>query len=154
MAAIAEGELKVTYGTGAFLWMNAGAKPPASAAPGIIRTIAWQLDEPCYAYEGFVMYAGKILDWLRERLAIEGGGAAVAAASGESRNERRRAADPGLPGSGLALVAAVELRAAFLGLSEATTPGPYRPCRTRSGLLSDPRRAGSDRGAARQRCPW
>ena len=53
----------------------------AAAAPrqGIIRTIAWQTDEPCYAYEGFVMYAGKILDWLATRLSLAGGGADVAA---------------------------------------------------------------------------
>ena len=29
-----EGELKVTYGTGAFLWMNAGTRPPAVPQPG------------------------------------------------------------------------------------------------------------------------
>ena len=38
----AEGDLKVTYGTGAFLWVNAGATPPATEAKGIIRTIAWR----------------------------------------------------------------------------------------------------------------
>ena len=64
MAASQQGKLKVTYGTGAFLWINAGAEPPQAPRQGIIRTIAWQLDKPAYAYEGFVMYAGTILDWL------------------------------------------------------------------------------------------
>ncbi|MGE0008051.1 MAG: glycerol kinase [Parvibaculaceae bacterium] len=115
-----EGELKVTYGTGAFLWMNAGAKPPATPGAGIIRTIAWQIDEPCYAYEGFVMYAGRILDWLADRLSIEGGGAAVAAQ-----------AETAVTSAGALLVPAFQglaspwwqpdVRAALLGLSAATT---------------------------------
>jgi glycerol kinase len=82
----AEGEMKVTYGTGAFLWVNAGTKPPNTEAKGIIRTIAWQTDKPCYAYEGFAMYAGKIVDWLSSRLAIEGGAAGVIAAAQHSGN--------------------------------------------------------------------
>src|SRR5262249_7423390 len=32
-----ERELKVTYGTGAFLWMNAGSEPPPAPGEGIIR---------------------------------------------------------------------------------------------------------------------
>jgi glycerol kinase len=117
-----ERELKVTYGTGAFLWMNAGPKPPPAGGDGIIRTIAWQIDRPCYAYEGFVMYAGKILDWLSERLSIEGRGAAVAA-------EAERAGTS----AGVLLIPAFQglaspwwqpdLRAAILGLSEASTKG-------------------------------
>lgn len=115
-------ELKVTYGTGAFLWMNAGATPPEAPGDGIIRTIAWQTDRPCYAYEGFVMYAGKILDWLSERLSIEGRGSAVAAAAEKAGGS-----------AGVLLVPAFQglaspwwqpdLRAAILGLSEATSKG-------------------------------
>ena len=117
-----ERELKVTYGTGAFLWMNAGARPPAMPGEGIIRTIGWQIDDPCYAYEGFVMYAGRILDWLAERLLIGGGGAAVAAEA-----EKSGASD------GVLLVPAFQglaspwwqpnMRAGLLGLSAATTRG-------------------------------
>jgi glycerol kinase len=117
-----ERELKVTYGTGAFLWMNAGTKPSMVPGEGIIRTVAWQIDEACYAYEGFVMYAGKILDWLAEHLSITGGSAAVAA-------EAERAGTS----AGALLVPAFQglaspwwqpdLRAALLGLSAATTKG-------------------------------
>jgi len=117
-----EGELKITYGTGAFLWVNAGVRPPATEAKGIIRTIAWQTDTPCYAYEGFVMYAGKIVDWLATRLAIDGGAAGVIAAAQKSGND-----------DGVLLIPAFQglaspwwqpsMRAAFLGLSEATSPG-------------------------------
>jgi len=118
----AEGELKITYGTGAFLWVNAGAKPPVTEAKGIIRTIAWQTEKPCYAYEGFVMYAGKIVDWLATRLAIEDGAAGVISAAEKSGNA-----------DGVLLIPAFQglaspwwqpsMRAAFLGLSEATSPG-------------------------------
>lgn len=118
----AEGDLKITYGTGAFLWVNAGANPPGTEAKGIIRTIAWKTDKPCYAYEGFVMYAGKIVDWLSTRLANEGGAAEVITAAEEAGN-----------GDGVLLIPAFQglaspwwqpsMRAAFLGLSEATSPG-------------------------------
>jgi glycerol kinase len=117
-----EREIKVTYGTGAFLWMNAGTTPSPSPGEGIIRTIAWQIDQPCYAYEGFVTYAGKILDWLAERLSITGGGAAVAAEAEKAGTS-----------AGVLLVPAFQglaspwwqpnLRAAILGLSAATTRG-------------------------------
>jgi len=117
-----ERELKVTYGTGAFLWMNAGHEPPPPASDGIIRTIAWQLDRPSYAYEGFVMYAGKILDWLSQRFGLEGRGAAVAAAAERTGSS-----------SGVLLIPAFQglaspwwqpdLRAALLGLSEASSTG-------------------------------
>jgi len=117
-----EGQLKITYGTGAFLWVNAGAHPREAPAPGIIRTLAWDLDRPCYAFEGFVMYAGKILDWLSSRLAVEGG------ASGVAQTAERVGAS-----EGVVLVPAFQglaspwwrpdVRAAILGMSEASTVG-------------------------------
>lgn len=113
-------QLKVTYGTGAFVWVNAGASHGQAPAPGIIRTIAWHLDRPCYAYEGFVMYAGKILEWLAQKLAATGGGAAVASAAERAGTS-----------AGVLLVPAFQglaspwwqpdLRAALIGMSEATT---------------------------------
>jgi glycerol kinase len=117
-----ERELKVTYGTGAFLWMNAGTKPSSSPGDGIIRTIAWQIDQACYAFEGFVMYAGRTLDWLAERLSISGGGAAVAA---EAENAGTSAGALLVPAfQGLASPWwQPDLRAALLGLSAATTKG-------------------------------
>ena len=69
--------IKATYGTGAFIWLNAGNRPDIAAADGLLRTVAWHLDEPCYALEGFVMYAGAILEWLATRLSIPGGGIGV-----------------------------------------------------------------------------
>ena len=150
-----EGEIKVTYGTGAFLWVNAGAKPPETDAKGIIRTIAWATDKPCYAYEGFVMYAGKIVDWLSTRLAIEDGAAGVLAAAEKFGND-----------DGVLLIPAFQglaspwwqpsMRAAFLGLSESTSPGNLAQAELRSDRLSDPVHSGSaaDRRGSRHQGRW
>ncbi len=115
-------QLKISYGTGAFLWVNAGADARSAPAPGIIRTVAWQIDRPCYAFEGFIMYAGKILEWLGARLKVEGGAATIAVEAEAARTS-----------AGVSLVPAFqglaspwwepELRAALLGMSEATAVG-------------------------------
>jgi glycerol kinase len=60
------GMAKVTLGTGAFLWMNAGSSVP-EPPPGILGTCAWQLeDEVAYALEGFVPVAGAAVAWMVE----------------------------------------------------------------------------------------
>jgi glycerol kinase len=117
-----ERELKITYGTGAFLWMNAGTSPPPAPGDGIIRTIAWQIDQPCYAYEGFVMYAGKILDWLAERLSIAGGGASVAAEAEKAGTSAGAVLIPAFQGLASPWWQP-DMRAGLLGLSAATTRG-------------------------------
>ncbi len=75
------GQAKNTYGTGAFLLMNTGEQPVASAH-GLLTTIAWQLgaDGPVtYALEGSVFSAGSAVEWLRDGL-----GAIAAAAEVEA----------------------------------------------------------------------
>ncbi|HEY7689688.1 MAG TPA: FGGY family carbohydrate kinase, partial [Dongiaceae bacterium] len=57
------GMLKASFGTGGFVWLNAGGAPPLADRQGLLATIAWRLDQPAYALEGFVMYAGAIVDW-------------------------------------------------------------------------------------------
>jgi glycerol kinase len=58
------GETKVTLGTGAFLWSNAGSAPPA-ASHGIVASCAWSLGgAPTYALEGYVPAAGTVVAWL------------------------------------------------------------------------------------------
>ncbi len=65
-----EGELKNTYGTGAFLLMNTGNKP-YSADNGLITTIAWGLDGRVnYALEGSVFVCGAAIQWLRDEMKI------------------------------------------------------------------------------------
>ena len=64
------GDLKSTYGTGAFVWMNTGEDFAHVESAGCLQTVAWHLDRPAYALEGFVMYAGAILDWLVDHLRL------------------------------------------------------------------------------------
>ena len=73
----ATSDLKVTYGTGAFMWANAGGRLPPVRADGLLRTIAWDLGAPTYALEGFVMSAGATLNWLARQFGLAGDGAAV-----------------------------------------------------------------------------
>ena len=133
-----ERQLKVTYGTGAFLWVNAGAKPPATPANGIIRTIAWQTDKPCYAYEGFVMYAGKIIEWLAQRLAIEDGAAGVIAAGEQAGNSDGVLVVPAFQGLASPWWQPSHARR-LSGNERGDVERESRACRARIGLLSDPR---------------
>ena len=65
------GQAKATYGTGAFVLVNAGSAP-ATAPEGVLRTVAWQLgdDAPVYALEGAVFVAGAAIQWLRDGLGL------------------------------------------------------------------------------------
>ena len=64
------GEMKNTYGTGAFLLMNTGNKPYMTTN-GLITTIGWCIgDEITYALEGSVFTCGAAIQWLRDGLKI------------------------------------------------------------------------------------
>ena len=69
-ACFTEGEAKCTYGTGAFLLMNAGPKKVTSQH-GLLGTVAWQIgDEVAYALEGSAFIAGAVVQWLRDGLQL------------------------------------------------------------------------------------
>ncbi|HEX9603106.1 MAG TPA: glycerol kinase GlpK, partial [Myxococcales bacterium] len=69
-ACFAEGEAKCTYGTGAFLLMNAGSRPVTSRH-GLLGTVAWQVGgEVAYALEGSAFIAGAVVQWLRDGLGL------------------------------------------------------------------------------------
>lgn len=64
------GEAKCTYGTGAFLLANLGAKPLVSKA-GMLTTVAWSLGgKLSYAFEGSAFIAGAAVQFLRDQLRI------------------------------------------------------------------------------------
>jgi glycerol kinase len=65
------GDVKNTYGTGAFLNFTLGIEPVKSAH-GLITTVAWKLGDaaPVYALEGSVAVAGALIQWLRDNLGI------------------------------------------------------------------------------------
>lgn len=114
------GQIKATYGTGAFIWVNAGSRPEVAVGDGLIRTVAWQLAQPCYALEGFVMSCGAMLEWLAARFGIAGGGRGVAMRAEAARGSGGAIIVPAFQG-----LAAPwwrpDVRAAILGLSEATS---------------------------------
>ncbi|MGI3782498.1 MAG: FGGY-family carbohydrate kinase, partial [Janthinobacterium lividum] len=56
------GQVKVTYGTGSSVMTTTHG--PTRPAPGLARTIAWELDEPAYALEGNIRSSGATLTWL------------------------------------------------------------------------------------------
>jgi len=60
------GQAKLTLGTGAFLWCQAGAEPPAIQPDGVVASCAWQVGRQArYGLEGFVPNAGSVVAWLR-----------------------------------------------------------------------------------------
>lgn len=69
--AFNEGDTKCTYGTGAFILMNTGAKAVLSDH-GLLTTIAVQHRDGrlAYALEGSVFVAGAAVQWLRDGLGI------------------------------------------------------------------------------------
>jgi glycerol kinase len=67
-ACVAEGDVKSTYGTGAFLVLNTGNKILRSANR-LLSTIAYRLNgEVTYALEGSILSAGSSIQWLRDGL--------------------------------------------------------------------------------------
>ncbi|NLM05604.1 MAG: glycerol kinase GlpK [Tissierellia bacterium] len=65
-----KGEIKNTYGTGAFLLMNTGDEPVFSKN-GLVTTIAASLpDKVKYALEGSIFSAGSAVQWLRDGIRI------------------------------------------------------------------------------------
>lgn len=66
----ATGDLKCTYGTGAFLLLNTGLAPVTSEH-GLLTTVAWSLHgTTTYALEGSCFIAGAAVGWLRDALGI------------------------------------------------------------------------------------
>ncbi|MES1158038.1 MAG: glycerol kinase GlpK [Haliangium ochraceum] len=67
---LAPGDTKCTFGTGAFVLMNAGPAPIVSRS-GLLGTVAWILDgRASFALEGSAFIAGALVQWLRDGLQI------------------------------------------------------------------------------------
>ncbi len=64
------GDVKCTYGTGAFVLINTGRRRVRSQH-GLLSTVAWQLGgQTLYALEGSCFIAGAAVQWLRDGLGI------------------------------------------------------------------------------------
>jgi glycerol kinase len=76
-ACFAEGDVKSTYGTGAFLVLNTARRLVASKNR-LLGTIAYRLrGETTYALEGSILSAGSAIQWLRDGLGLIGRAAEV-----------------------------------------------------------------------------
>jgi glycerol kinase len=61
--------VKCTFGTGAFLLLNAGDSPTSSDS-GLLTSVAWSGENTKYALEGSIFVAGSLVQWLRDKLQI------------------------------------------------------------------------------------
>jgi glycerol kinase len=69
-ACFSVGDVKCTYGTGAFVLANIGHAPIPSGH-GLLTTVAWKIgDEVVYAFEGSAFIAGAAVQWLRDGLGL------------------------------------------------------------------------------------
>jgi glycerol kinase len=71
-ACFEPGMAKNTYGTGAFLLMNVGTAPQASANQ-MLATAGWRVGrsgQAAYMLEGSVFVAGAVVQWLRDGLGL------------------------------------------------------------------------------------
>ncbi len=69
-AGFQQGDLKCTYGTGAFILLNTGSDKTFSSN-GLLTTIAYKHGgKLCYALEGSCYIAGAAVQWLRDNLKI------------------------------------------------------------------------------------
>jgi len=69
-ACFEPGTMKNTYGTGAFLLMNAGTRRPRSRHGLIVTLGCGPAGEPVYVLEGAIFSAGSAIQWLRDGLGI------------------------------------------------------------------------------------
>ena len=71
-ACLTPGDTKATFGTGAFVLTQYGAKVPTSKHR-LLATVAWQLSgKRAYALEGSVFVAGSLIQWLRDAVQLIG----------------------------------------------------------------------------------
>ena len=69
-AGFSQGDVKSTYGTGAFLMLNTGEKLVESRSR-LLGTIAYRMNgRTTYALEGSILSAGATIQWLRDGLGL------------------------------------------------------------------------------------
>jgi glycerol kinase len=121
-SCFAPGDVKCTYGTGAFLVLNTGQRLVKSNSR-LLGTIAYQLKgEVTYALEGAILSAGSVVQWLRDALGIISRAADVEALAGSVADSGGVYLVPAFTGLG-APYWDPDARGALLGLTRATTRG-------------------------------
>jgi glycerol kinase len=114
------GEVKATFGTGAFVLANMGGELPRSRNR-LLGTVLTQLGgERSYALEGSVFVAGSLIKWLRDSLGMIATAAETAALAASVPDSGGAVMVPALSGLG-APHWRPDARAAVTGMSFATT---------------------------------
>ena len=117
---LAPGEVKATYGTGAFVLANMGSALPRSRHR-LLGTVLCQLGgKRSYALEGSVFVAGSLIQWLRDSLGIIASASETAALAASVPDSGGVVLVPALSGLG-APHWRPEARGALTGISFATT---------------------------------
>ncbi|MDO9018274.1 MAG: glycerol kinase GlpK [Deltaproteobacteria bacterium] len=94
------GDVKCTYGTGAFVLMNVGSTPLASKHR-LLTTVGWRIPgEVVYALEGSAFIAGAAVQWLRDGLGIIRDSAEIEGLAGEVDDAGEVVFVPALTGLG------------------------------------------------------
>ncbi len=118
-ACFAPGDVKSTYGTGAFLVLNT-AHRLVSSRNRLLGTIGYQLKgEVTYALEGSILSAGTAIQWLRDGLGIISRASDVEALAGSVRDSGGVYLVPAFTGLG-APHWDPEARGAIIGLTRAS----------------------------------
>jgi glycerol kinase len=117
---LAPGEVKATFGTGAFVLANTG-RAPTHSDHRLLGTVLTQLrGERTYALEGSVFVAGSLIQWLRDSLGVIASAAETAALAASVPDTGGVVLVPALSGLG-APHWRPEARAALTGMSFSTT---------------------------------
>jgi len=121
-ACFAAGDVKSTYGTGAFLVLNT-ARRLVSSKNRLLGTIAYQLKgEVTYALEGSILSAGTAIQWLRDGLRLISRAPEVEALAASVEDSGGVYLVPAFTGLG-APYWDPDARGALIGLTRASGPG-------------------------------
>jgi glycerol kinase len=121
-ACFAAGDVKSTYGTGAFLVLNT-ARQLVPSKNRLLSTIAYQLNgEVTYALEGSILSAGAAIQWLRDGLGLISRASDVESLAASVADARGVYLVPAFTGLGAPYWDA-EARGALLGLTRASNRG-------------------------------
>ena len=119
-AGFTEGDVKATYGTGAFVILNTG-EAAVSSDNRLLGTVAYRLDgEVTYALEGSIFVAGAAVQWLRDGLGIIDSAGETEALMADADPDSRLVVVPAFTGLG-APYWDPDARGAMFGLTRATT---------------------------------
>jgi glycerol kinase len=119
-ACFGSGMVKCTFGTGAFVLLNTGARP-IDSTHRLLSTIGYQLKgKRTYALEGSIFSAGTTVQWLRDGLHMVRSSAETGQLAAESDPAQSVFLVPAFVGLGAPIWDA-EARATIIGITRGTT---------------------------------